>query len=382
MPAGGTGHRVAGGHRLATLQTEPRASRHRCAAAGADLAVGGVDSAVHRAAHHAAYRAAYARHGAKAHTQVGELADGLVSGDLRSHVKASLLLIGIPLLRPLGGHGLRGDDGFLRLGLGVDDVRLLAQLRLGDVGILPEIQFLEGLVLPLTLGSHHIGDKKPLQRHAVVGEVLPQQPVQRVGELRQMLIDLENADSAGAHGLGDVALDPRGQKHPEETGELRLSQLPLSAHQFDEQLAAVGRPQAHFAAGTDGQGKAVSGLHVLHLTVGIPLDPHLLRLVDEIDLAVEGIPPAGSALQRATDLRQVFRLQRVAPRAEQIQRLAVQEKHSLLRLVDDKLSQTVEILTGMLPDEGRIVALILNDVCNMPHNKPPHRDCGAQYTIV
>lgn len=59
--------------------------------------------------------------------------------------------------------------------------------------------------------------------------------------------------------------------------------------------------------------------------------------------------------------RQLLRLQRVAPRAKEVERLPIAEENGLLALVDDQLRTEVEVLNRVLPDERFVVALILDD---------------------
>ena len=58
---------------------------------------------------------------------------------------------------------------------------------------------------------------------------------------------------------------------------------------------------------------------------------------------------------------QLLRLQRVAARAKEVERLPVAEEDRLLTFVDDQLRTKVEVLNWVLPDERFIVALILDD---------------------
>lgn len=78
------------------------------------------------------------------------------------------------------------------LRLGVDQVRLLAELRLGNVGILAEMQLLEFLVLLIAVRLDNGGDKEPLQCHAVVSEVRNQQLMDALGKCGEMLINFKN----------------------------------------------------------------------------------------------------------------------------------------------------------------------------------------------
>ena len=59
--------------------------------------------------------------------------------------------------------------------------------------------------------------------------------------------------------------------------------------------------------------------------------------------------------------RQLLRLQRIAARAEEVERLSVAEENGLLTFVDDQLRTEVKVLDRVLPDERFVVALILDD---------------------
>ena len=76
---------------------------------------------------------------------------------------------------------------------------------------------------------------------------------------------------------------------------------------------------------------------------------------------MEGALGVGGQPVHLLQQRQLLGFQRIAARAEQVQRLAVPEEHGLLALVDDQLGTIVEVLDGVLPHEGVVVALILDD---------------------
>ena len=59
--------------------------------------------------------------------------------------------------------------------------------------------------------------------------------------------------------------------------------------------------------------------------------------------------------------RKLLRLQRVAPRSKEVERLPVAEENGLLTLMDDQLRAEVEVLNRVLPDERFVVTLILDD---------------------
>ena len=101
----------------------------------------------HRSADHSRDGTADSRHGAESHAHIGELPDRFVFRNLFRYVESALLLIGVALLRALRRLCLRIDDELLCFRLRVDEVSLLAQFCLGNIGILPEMQFLELFIL-------------------------------------------------------------------------------------------------------------------------------------------------------------------------------------------------------------------------------------------
>ena len=97
----------------------------------------------------------------------------------------------------------------------------------------------------------------------------------------------------------------------------------------------------------------------------------MLGLIDEVDLAVEGGGVAGGPIQQLADFGDVLRFQCVAPGAEQVQSLAVHKENCFLRFVDHQLRHAVKVLTGMLPDEGAVVPLVLDKFHNFTHKCLP-----------
>lgn len=59
--------------------------------------------------------------------------------------------------------------------------------------------------------------------------------------------------------------------------------------------------------------------------------------------------------------RQLLRLQRIATRAKEVERLSIAEENGLLTFVDDQLRTEVEVLDRVLPDECFVVALVFDD---------------------
>ena len=92
-----------------------------------------------------------------------------------------------------------------------------------------------------------------------------------------------------------------------------------------------------------------------------PLDGHLHRLVDKVDLGVEGTLGVGRELIETLKQRKLLCFQRVASRAEEVERLTVTEENSLLTFVDDELRAVIEVLDRVLPDERFVVALKFDD---------------------
>lgn len=59
--------------------------------------------------------------------------------------------------------------------------------------------------------------------------------------------------------------------------------------------------------------------------------------------------------------RQLLCLQRIAARAEEVERLPVAEENGLLTFMDDQLRTEVEVLDRVLPDERFVVTLVFDD---------------------
>ena len=68
-----------------------------------------------------------------------------------------------------------------------------------------------------------------------------------------------------------------------------------------------------------------------------------------------------------SDFRDILGFQCITTGSEQIQRLTVHEENRFLRLVNDELCQAVKILAGMLPNEGAVVTLVLDNFGNVTH---------------
>ena len=72
----------------------------------------------------------------------------------------------------------------------MDQVGLLAQLCLSDIGILAEMQLLKLLILPLTVRLDDGCNKEPLQRNPIVGKIGALQAADILRERRQVFGDL------------------------------------------------------------------------------------------------------------------------------------------------------------------------------------------------
>ena len=69
----------------------------------------------------------------------------------------------------------------------------------------------------------------------------------------------------------------------------------------------------------------------------------------------------GRELVELLQQRQLLRLQRVAARAKEVERLPIAEENGLLTFMDDQLRTEVEVLDRVLPDERFVVALVFDD---------------------
>ena len=139
-----------------------------------------------------------------------------------------------------------------------------------------------------------------------------------------------------------------------------LLQPRCRADDADEQPPRVADPQVKRARRTQFHMNARHRIKHADFARRAPLDAQLRRQVDEVDLRTEG-----RALRRqlvnAVHFGERSGFQRVAPRAEGIQRFAVAEEHSLLTFVHNQLRSRGEIRQRVLPDNRLIVALIADD---------------------
>ena len=109
--------------------------------------------------------------------------------------------------------------------------------------------------------------------------------------------------------------------------------------------------QVEFTAGPQLDRKAGGGIEETHFAVGAPLQAQNRREVDEVDLGMEHLTVRDVGRTDLTDERQTLRLERVAARAEGVQRLAIAEKDGLLALVHDELRAINKVLQRVLPHQ-------------------------------
>ena len=162
---------------------------------------------------------------------------------------------------------------------------------------------------------------------------------------------LDNVDDHRAEGLADGLCEA-------------LALIPcyaaLCADELEQQAARIGDLKIHLAGNAQLQRGARQRVDKAYLVRRAPLDGHLHRLVDEVHLGVEGALGVCGELVETFKQRELLRLQRVAPRAEEVERLSVAEEDGLLTLVDYQLRAEVEVLDRVLPDECFVVALELD----------------------
>lgn len=271
--------------------------------------------------------------------------------------------------RDLGlGRSLGELHVLVRLHLGLFDSCLnlsqaLCQLGSMDIANVAEV----GVVL----GKHHRGHVELRHRQAVLFKSGGDAGTELAGKVLEVLIYLKQVDVARLDGLGKVRLYRRGNERPETVLE-RLDEAVLTlltpgnargcSHELDKQLAAVLHLQVHLATCADLKRHAGKRVKEAHTRVGAPAKRHLHRLVDEIDLAMEGAHATRGQVDQLVEHGDVLRLKGVPARTERVERLPIAEKDSLLRLMHDELRGGVEVFRGMLPNEGGAVSLEFDDV--------------------
>ena len=230
------------------------------------------------------------------------------------------------------------------------------------------MQLPDALEVGVVLGQQDMGHIELGNGQAVLLEAGKQLFVEGGGDLPHLLIHLQQVDLLALDDGGQVGLYRVGDQGPEgvleglgEPGLVAPGDAGGGAHQLDQQLPAVLDLQIQLTGGPDLQRGAGEGVDEPHLVRRAPLDGHLDGLVDEVDLGVEGLVGAGGHIIQLFQDGELLGLQGVPARSEQVQGLTVPEEDGLLALVDDELGPHVEILHGVLPDQGLVVALVLND---------------------
>ena len=297
-----------------------------------------------------------------------DLARRLVTGDLGV---GHLLLEGC---RTLG----RRDLG-LRRGLG--ELHVLACLHLGlfDIGLnlsqtlcqLRGMNITDVAEVGVVLGKHYRGHVELRHRQAILLKTGGNTGTELAGKVLEVLVYLEQVDVARLDGLGEVRLYRRRNERPETVLE-RLDEAVLAllapgdargcTHKLDKQLATVLHLQVHLATCANLERHTGKRIEEAHARVSTPAKRHLHRLVDEIDLAVEGAHATCGQVDQLVEHGDVLRLKGVTARPKRVERLAVAEEHRLLRLMHDELRGGVEILHRMLPNKGGAVPLEFDDV--------------------
>ncbi len=188
-----------------------------------------------------------------------------------------------------------------------------------------------------------------------------------------MLVHFEDVDIQFLDDGRERGLDCRGNDRAETAldgfGQIAALRFPLNAvHRTDKlkkELPRIGHLHVHRATRAQFQRNTGVRVDVTHLRIRAPLECHLNGFVDEIHLTVErrSVLP-GEAAKDMSNHRDVLGLQRVTPGAEGVKRLAVHEEYRFLRFMDDELRQAVEVLAGVFPDEGAVVAFIFDKLCN------------------
>ena len=284
-----------------------------------------------------------------------------------------LRLCGLLLQHDAAAGGLDGGlrlllrRAVLRLCLGLGGLH--RGLRLDGAGLEGDgMQLPDALEIGVVLRQHDVRHVELGDGEAVFLKAGQQLLPQASGNLLQMLVDLQQIDGLLLDDGGEVCLYRAGDEGPEgglEALGLALATVPgdppQGAHQLQQQAAGIGDLEVHFAGGPQPQRHAGERVDEAHLLRGAPLHRHLNDLVDVIDFAVEGALGVRGELVELLQQGELLGLQGIAPRAEEVQGLAVPEEDGLLALMDDELASIVEVLDGVLPDEGVPVPLIFDD---------------------
>lgn len=311
-------------------------------------------------------------------------ADDAVLHGLLAHLALRLLLIGVALHTHLLGFGrghaahgfglaagLDGTDACLGLrlhgqpfGLGL---RLaLADLLLADPQVEIGVLLAQTLIVGVVVRRDHAADDELRRLQAILGEFPVDVRAQRLGELREVFVHLQDVDGAFADAARQTALHLRHDQRAEEglgvsggPEQLRRAQIPPRTDDLLQELAGIRHAYVELTARAQFHVQAGAGVEEPHLGIRPPLQAQHRRQIDEVDLRVEHLPLRGVRRRDTAHQGQTLRLQGVPTWPETVQRAAVPEEDRLLVLMDDQLRTVQEVLDGVLPDQDVLLALEL-----------------------
>ena len=200
------------------------------------------------------------------------------------------------------------------------------------------MEFLELFILSVAVGLYDCCDEELLKRNAVFCKIIYKKLLDGFRENGKIFVNLKNIDSVRLHHLRDVGLNSRHKEGTEEAYELLLTKEVFCSYQFEKQFSCIVSAEGHFSRCTDRNRESICRLNVLYLGIRSPFDRHLLGLVDEINLAMEGAYITGCAIQRLADQRNVLCFKCITTCTEQVKCLSIHEEDRFLTLVNDKLS--------------------------------------------
>ena len=87
---------------------------------------------------------------------------------------------------------------------------------------------------------------------------------------------------------------------------------------------------------------------------------------------------AGGDIDQTAQDGNILRFKGVSSRPKQVERLSIQEQDRFLRFMDDQLGGCVEVLAGVFPYKGTVIALVFDDLSNISHAAPP----SARFVFV
>ena len=239
--------------------------------------------------------------------------------------------------------------------------------------LLPHQQILLGVLLlhfaevRVIVRGDYAADVKLRHGQTVVRKACVDALFQCFGQAHQFCVDFQHIDAAFFNSLCQIAFDLRHNHGAEKAlgvgsaKQLFLCQRTAGADQLYQQLAAVNYADAELAAGAKLHVQTAGGVKQAHFAVGAPFCTHLGSGVDKVYFRVERTLSVGGQLIEFFQQGQLLGLQRVAARAEQVQRLPIAEENRLLTFMYNQLGAVVKILDGMFPDQCFVVALILDD---------------------